>query len=184
MPWGDFCRMIAKLPRGQVWRHNEAGDLPGLDLDLEIDVQALGELVHANRGRRGFTYTHKPVLTSEFKAGAIGNRTAIRFANERGFTVNLSANNPRHADELADLNVGPVTTVLPHDYGRRGKTPAGRTIVVCPAEYNEAVTCATCQMCAVPTRKAIVGFRAHGDRKKQITTRMRQLPIVYENRVP
>src|SRR5580704_9601139 len=34
--WDDFCADVARLPDGQLWRHNEAGDLPG-DNDA-IDV--------------------------------------------------------------------------------------------------------------------------------------------------
>jgi hypothetical protein len=33
---------------------------------------------------------------------------------------------------------------------------------VCPAETGAALTCKTCQLCAIPTRKTIVGFIAHG----------------------
>src|SRR5215472_8094922 len=59
LTWNDFVAAIAALPAGQFWRHNQAGDLPGAG-DL-IDVDALGQLVEANRDRRGFTYTHKPL---------------------------------------------------------------------------------------------------------------------------
>jgi len=66
-----------------LWRHNEAGDLPGEGDD--IDVPKLRALVQANRGKRGFTYTHKPVLDNP------QNAVAIKCANQNGFTVNLSA---------------------------------------------------------------------------------------------
>jgi hypothetical protein len=167
IPWSEFIERVRALPEGQVWRHNEAGDLPGRD--LELDTELLGQLVDANRGKRGFTYTHKPIQR-HFKA--------IRRATLEGFTVNISTDNLKAADEAMALHL-PVTTVLPHDAPRKGnRTPAGHPIVVCPAELSEAVTCERCKLCAVADRKSIVGFRAHGDRKKQITERHRQLPLL------
>ena len=44
-----LLKAINRLPKGQLWRHNVAGDLPG---DGEtIDAYALGQIVKANRGR-------------------------------------------------------------------------------------------------------------------------------------
>jgi hypothetical protein len=98
-----FCEQVAALPKGQLWRHNQAGDLPGDGNDM--DHAKVSQLVVANRGRRGFTYTHKPMDTD-------ANRKAVREANQQGFTINLSANSLVHADALADLNVGPVASVV------------------------------------------------------------------------
>lgn len=156
--WPELCETIAALPKGQLWRHNQAGDLPG---DGEtIDQKALGELVRANMKKRGFTYTHYPT-TKE-------NLDAIRIANLHGFTINLSANNLAHADEMSALNVAPVTVVLPSDtIGKKIETPQGRAVTVCPATYREDVTCASCKLCAVSDRKTIVGFPAHGTQKKK-----------------
>lgn len=154
--WREFCEAIAALPPGQLWRHNEAGDLPGRDDNVDID--ALDMLVEANRGRRGFTYTHKPVTK-------VTVRRAIRKANDAGFTINLSAGSLAEADRLADLAIAPIAVVLPTGTPARSlKTPAGRTVVICPAETH-AITCSTCELCAKPWRKSIVGFRAHGQAK-------------------
>lgn len=155
--WSDFTAQIAALPDGQLWRHNQAGDLPGAG--DAIDPVALGELVRANVGRRGFTYTHKPA-TSE-------NLHWIRAANEWGFTVNLSANDLTHADALADTGL-PVVTVLPVDAPAKLETPAGRTVVTCPATYRDGVSCATCQLCQRANRATIVGFPAHGAGKARV----------------
>lgn len=159
--WGAFLDKVSQLPPGQMWRHNLAGDLPG-DGD-RIAGSKLRELVAANDGRRGFTFTHKPLTTTA--------RHAVRIANERGFTVNLSADSPRHADKLADLNVGPVVTVLAHDAPHRLTTPAGRRVLVCPAQRADRATCATCGWCARP-RDWIVGFRAHGQAKRAVSLRV------------
>ncbi len=165
--WEEFLIEVANLPDGQLWRHNEAGDLPGVGDTL--DLKALADLVTANVGRRGFTYTHKP-----FRQYAL----ALRSANMFGFTVNVSTDNLKDADEAAALGL-PVTTVLPHDAPSKGnRTPEGRHIVVCPAELRDEMTCERCKLCAVTNRKSIIAFRAHGDRKKQITERHRQLPLL------
>jgi hypothetical protein len=158
--WDDFCADVARLPAGQLWRHNEAGDLPGRD--DAVDVPRLVQLVAANRGRRGFTFSHYPVLDWRVDAH-LRNAGAISGANRMGFTVNLSADDLAQADALADLvYVGPVAVLLPSDAPVRLKTPKGRRVVVCPAETNESVTCASCQLCANAGRKSVVGFRAHG----------------------
>jgi hypothetical protein len=158
----DFVARIAALPAGTFWRHNQAGDLPG-DGDT-VDRGGLLAIVGANKGRRGFTYTHYDVLENK------ENRAAIATANAQGFTVNLSANHLEHADKLAALGIAPVVTVLPHDFdARKTTTPAGRLVVQCPATYRDDVTCATCQLCQRQINRAIVGFPAHGIRKKRAT---------------
>ncbi len=151
--WRAFCDQIAALPDGQLWRHNQAGDLPGKS--NKIDNAALGQLVKANRGKRGFTYTHKPMTKH--------NAFVVSLANYNGFTINLSANNLAHADELAELAIAPVVVVLPSTVQGNVKleTPAGRRVVVCPATYREDVTCKSCQLCQ-RQREVIVGFPAHG----------------------
>lgn len=150
--WQTLCENVAALPLGQTWRHNVAGDLPGIGED--IDAKALGELVHANIGKNGFTYTHKTTNPE--------NWHWIKSANEWGFVVNLSANDLEHADKLADLAIGPVVTVLPIDAPKLHKTPARRVVVTCPATYREDINCSTCKLCAKRDRQTIVGFPAHG----------------------
>ncbi len=156
--WAAFLGKIAALPKGQLWRHNQAGDLAG-DGD-SLDIPALESLVKANRGKRGFTYTHKP-LTNQ------AERDAIQSANVNGFTVNLSGNNLSHADSLYDMGIGPVTVVLPASQVENTVTPKGRKIVVCPATIRDNVSCATCGLCQIVKRDCIVGFPSHGTGKKK-----------------
>ena len=108
------------------------------------------------------------------------NRALIRAANSLGFTVNLSADDLRQADRLAELRIGPVAVVLPKDHGpRASRTPAGRKVVVCPAQVTKGMTCAACELCALSSRKAIVGFLAHGQGAQFVSERARRrLPIV------
>tara|TARA_R110000868_G_scaffold169209_1_gene404160 strand:- start:1913 stop:2578 length:666 start_codon:yes stop_codon:yes gene_type:complete len=159
--WATFTQSIAQLPDGQLWRHNQAGDLPVTPAGT-VDPVKLGQLVHANSGRRGFTYTHHRDAQSI---------DWIRHANAWGFTVNLSANNLADADTLADHKAGPVVVVLPSDTTKNTRTPAGRPVVVCPATQRDDVSCATCQLCA-RQRDVIVGFPGHGARKRVIDIRL------------
>jgi hypothetical protein len=157
---------IRKLKPNTLWRFNVAGDLPGVGED--IDGGAIAQLVHANRGKRGFTYTHK------HSARAI---KFARFATERGFTVNLSADDAGHADKLAETGL-PVAVVVPLDTPARTTTPHGRPIVVCPAQIKDDVTCYSCGLCQRANRKVIVGFLAHGTRaKKADAVARRVIPI-------
>jgi len=182
-----FCDQVAALPEGQLWRHNQAGDLAGQGDD--IDTKALEKLVAANNGRRGFTYTHKPMTTR--------NAVAVSGANANGFCVNVSANNLQHADQLSDAVAAPVVSVLPIEYERgnvRGEwsetlaeyktrlatlpqtTPAGRVVVVCPATFRDDVSCATCKLCAITSRRTVVGFPAHGALKKRASAIASEVP--------
>lgn len=156
--WKAFVSAIADLPGGQLWRHNQAGDLPGRG--NRINFSQLRALVKANTGKRGFTYTHKPLTPT--------NMRIIAEANQNGFTINLSANNPAHADKLAELNIGPVVTVLPQDQTINTETPDGRKIVVCPATIRDNVSCRSCGLCQKQNRP-IIGFPAHGVSKAKAT---------------
>lgn len=158
--WSTFVGAIAQLPDGQLWRHNQAGDLPGDG--HTVDAAALGQLVRANQGKRGFTYTHYRDAQS---------LTWIQHANQWGFTVNLSANSLADADALADTGAGPVVVVLPSDTTENTRTPAGRRVVVCPATQRDDVSCDTCQLCA-RKRDVVVGFPGHGTRKRVIDIKL------------
>lgn len=164
--WNTFCDTVASLPEGALWRHNQAGDLPGEG--NKIDRKALRQLVKANAGRKGFTYTHKPMTNA-------ANRKAIHDANKAGFTINLSGNNLTHADTLAALDIGPVVVVLASDHQGNTVTPEGRKVIQCPATRadlearGKAINCKDCGLCAIAQRDFIVGFPAHGSAVKRAT---------------
>lgn len=158
--WEQFLLQVRAIRRGSLWRHNQAGDLPGKD--NTIDGIALMELTTANKGRKGFTYTHYPVIGNEH------NRVVVSAANAGGFTVNLSGNNITHADELKALNIAPVVTILPMDAPNVQVSPAGNKVVACPAEKSDKINCANCGLCQIADREYIIGFRAHGVSKKTV----------------
>ena len=182
--WSEFCAKVAALRPDRLWRYAQAGDLPGYG--PQIDGTLLEELVAANTGKNVIAFTHKPVLGDD--PIAVENQRLIAAGIEAGFTINVSADNPAHADRLAELGIAPVVTVLARDYARKAVrhrfkrrrdewaetigewrdrtaslpryTPAGRRIAVCPATYSDA-SCKSCGACA-RVRDAVIGFPAHG----------------------
>ena len=156
LQWADFLREIKSLPKGQLWRHNQAGDLAGKG--GRIDGRKLSDLAKANKGRRGFTYTHKPITPS--------NLAKLKSAAGLGFVVNLSANNPLHADQLSAHGL-PVVTVLPSDAPKVSQTPKGLKVIRCPATNKGDVTCSRCGLCAEGARDYVIGFPAHGSASKK-----------------
>lgn len=163
MDWSAFCAAVALLPELQLWRHNQAGDLPRQG--ASVDPAKLGQLVAANRGRRGFTYSHHRDPAS---------LKWIRHANAWGFTINLSANDLVDADRLAATGAGPVVVVLPSTQTKATKTPGGRPVVVCPAAIIDGVNCATCGLCQKADRASIVGFPAHGNKRRIIDIKLQR----------
>lgn len=155
LDWPLFLAKIEALPKGQLWRHNVSGDLPAAH-DNEIDAWAVQDLCVANRGKRGFTYTHYPLTPT--------NSHTINTANQLGFTINvstetLSAAVKRHKEGF------PTVTLLPENAPKSLKH-AGVDIVTCPATYRDT-TCKDCKLCSIAKRDFIVGFPVHGTKKKQ-----------------
>ena len=149
--WDTFVSKVRHLPKGGIWRHNVAGDLPIFDHGM------IRQLIKANTGKGGFTYTHH--LPTAENAGIIAE------SNANGFTVNLSSNNVTEADTLADMDIAPVVTLLPTDSAKVTFTPKGRKVVRCPAETSDRVTCQSCRLCQ-KTDRPIIGFTPHGSGKK------------------
>ena len=82
-----FLSQIRALPTGQLWRHNQAGDLPGRG--NRINRRELDQLAKANQGKRGWTYTHKPVIATRGVSQETiwSNRSAVKSALRQGFAV-------------------------------------------------------------------------------------------------
>jgi len=152
-----LCIHIRSLPRGALWKHNQAGDLPGVG--NRLNIRELNAIVRANRGRRGFTYTHKPLYREN-------ERRAVSRANESGFTINLSANSIIDADRLSSMGIAPVVCLLPEHIKQAIRTPSGRIVIVCPAKRGINTDCSRCGLCQIANRKFIIGFPMHGIYKK------------------
>jgi hypothetical protein len=160
----EFTRRVAMLAAGTMFRHNQAGDLPGRG--EQVATRQLEKLSEATAHLIAFTYTHKQ------RPEAL---KAIKAANSRaaGIVVNLSADSLSEADALADTRAGPVCVVVPQDAKPGSKTPAGRTVAICPAQLSEKTTCHSCgngsPLCARRNRQFIVGFRAHGQSSRRLS---------------
>lgn len=154
LEFGEFLRKIEELPEGTLWRHAQAGDLPGKG--DRLDVMKLRRLSQANIGKKGYTYTHKP-LRREIE------RKAVKEACEQGFTINLSADTLKEADELLALGIAPVVSLVPLGSKSVLRTPGGALVKLCRHQIS-GIRCSDCRACAKP-RKWIVGFLPHGGRK-------------------
>lgn len=160
MDWEAFMKAIHKLPEGTLWRHNQAGDLVGNDGKI-CRVHIL-DLITFNSGRCGYSYTH-------YNPRLKWNRQLIRRANDQGFTINLSADSIKEADEFMKLGCGPVTTLVNSTEERKSfQSPDGNRITICPAMTTEGMTCEKCRLCAKPDRKSIIAFPTHGSGKNHI----------------
>lgn len=161
--WSEMVDQIGALHPGTLWRHNIAGDLPGDD--DRIDSKRLRELTRANTGKRGFTYTHYPVI--DHRHGK-HNRRVIRNAIRDGFAVNVSADRIRDAIDVKraypDL---PVAVVVPSDLDRRTFEIDGVKFAQCPATYRQGANCMNCKLCAATDREVVVTFPAHGKNYRQ-----------------
>lgn len=170
--WTLFCRAVKRFATGQIWRHNQAGDLPKLQGDYDgpdrIDAELAFELSEASEHTNGWTYTHyDPTVPT--------NAAVIKEMNSvSGMTVNLSADSLEQADEYAALDIGPVCVILPKDAPSRGnRTPGGLPVVVCPAQNEAAdVSCDQCPLCRKRDRKSVVGFLAHGTASKRLSRKL------------
>lgn len=158
--WDQFMTLVRKLHRGQLWRHNVSGDLPH-DGNGNIDADKVTDLVNANKGRKGYTYTHH-VLNDH-------NVEGIQYANANGFTVNVSTESVEVADKVMTEHGIPAVAVVPSDKTDRFyTTSSGRKVITCPATIHENVTCATCGLCQQSDRQFVIAFPAHGNAKKTV----------------
>jgi hypothetical protein len=157
--WEEFTKLISKIAKGQLWRHNVSGDLP--HNDGNIDYLKLRKLIDANRGKKGYTYTHH-ILNDH-------NVIAVQNSNSLGFTVNASCESVDDADRvMSEHNIPAVAVVNSDKTDRFYKTATGRKVITCPATIHENVTCATCGLCQVADREFVIAFPAHGNAKRTV----------------
>jgi hypothetical protein len=157
-PLQRFLANIAALPVGQLWRHNQAGDLP--HTAGRISRRFMRGLIAANRGRRGYTYTHHRLDIGE-------NLPLIRQANRNGLTVNISTETETAADSAVAAGLPAVLTVPSDESRTTWQTAGGNRVLVCPAQRSDTKTCADCQLCHKRGRRVIIAFLAHGTAKRK-----------------
>jgi len=156
--WDKLLKNIKNLPKGKLWRHNVAGDLPH---NNGIITDELISLAHANAGRKGFTYTHH-TLNKE-------NIEIIKQAIDLGFTVNISTESVEKADRVMNEHNLPAVAVVSSEETRQSwKTETGRKVLKCPATSANHMTCEKCGLCSQSGRDYIIAFPAHGAAKKTV----------------
>jgi len=167
--WDELCSFVSKLDRGQLWRHNQAGDWGyTTHEDKEyIRLDLLKSLVDANKdaGARGYTYTHHKLHTH--------NLEAVKYANRNGFTTNASCETLEQADEAIKAGV-PAVCVVDNTKPVPARTPAGTRVLVCPAQTSDT-NCKDCGICAQSNRKCVVAFLSHGARAKKVNAKLSTL---------
>ena len=162
IPLSQALDQIAALPSDSIWRYGVAGDLPGKNESIrERELQAL---IDANSEKNGFAYTHK-TLTEE-------NIALLQYANQEGFTVNISCETRSKMELAADAGLPVVRTVAADctEYEEIG----GLKPLVCPHETN-GLQCRDCGLCAQSVREFYVVFHAHGVRKAKVKSVIAEL---------
>ena len=155
--WQGLCDYIQSLPNKQLWRHNQAGDLPH-SLGM-INPEMVSELVTPNNNKKGYTYTHHQLSPL--------NVEVLKDANKKGFTINASCETLEQVDEAKALGL-PAVVVIPSDQEPPKKTPAGHRVIMCYAQTQDGMTCEQCKLCSVADRQGCVGFFSHGNKAKEI----------------
>ena len=155
----QLAERLSRLRKHTLFRHNQAGDLPGNG--LEINPTELELLVDACGHADGFGFSH-------YRPDIGDNAALILAANQGGLTINMSAETLTQVDDLVALGIGPVVVALPADQRKAMKTPAGNHVAICPTYLDDRVTCASCGICQKVDRRSVVGFPAHGAGKAKV----------------
>jgi hypothetical protein len=153
----QFLRELRALPRKSKLRLAQAGDLP--QKNGHIDRDRTIAIAKAVRHLETIAYTHH-ALNSELLE-------TIAEARRYNLVINVSADSPIQAARIKrDKKSLNVVTVLPIS-APNVQTIDGVKIVACPAEKTERINCSNCMLCA-KNRDYVIGFRAHGIRKKKV----------------
>lgn len=158
----DFATVlyaVRTLPKKALWRLFEAGDFePSSENPELISSQQVISLLAANKDKRGFGYTHYPVLP---------NLETLQLMNASGLTINVSADSLEQA--VVYFSLGLPTVVVVAEKFPKDSVVDGVRVVVCPNQSTPSKpTCLQCQMCQKPDRDYVIGFRAHGTKKRKI----------------
>ena len=155
----ELLNNIKALKPGTIWRACVAGDIPSNNKG-EISRTYIKGITEANKGLKGYTYTHNRLDIGE-------NISLLKTANKKGFTVNISTETEAAADN-AILNSLPAVMVVKSTETRLSWfTKNKNKILVCPAQTN-GVNCIDCQLCQHRPKQLIIAFKAHGNQTKKI----------------
>lgn len=156
----DWKAKLLKLPAGAKVRYMVSGDLFSNDQPDWATISAILEVHARRRDLKGWTYTH----------GWRRLDAALLNAHPN-LTVNASTESLEDALR-ASSNGWPTVMVVPSGFPKRVEYDQA-VVLVCPNQSNPQVTCDRCMLCFKKERRLngkalIVGFRAHGNRKRAV----------------
>ena len=153
-----FCDSLQRLESGRLFRHNQAGDCP--HTMGRISRSFIKSMVASVKHLKAFTYTHHDVKLGE-------NLSLLRYANRNGFTINVSTESEAAADDAISAGLPAVMVANSDETRTTWHTPAGNTVLVCPAQRSDTTTCADCKLCHHRGRRVVIAFLAHGTGKRK-----------------
>lgn len=152
--WTGYLEWIRSLAAGTLWRHAQAGDMPGGK--RSVSVRALRQWTAAVQHTAPIAYSHW------------NDAASLRAIVATGAPINVSANNPRDLDRIKRHAPDILAVVLvPQDTPERSVSPDGHGIVVCPEQTGRVRNCKECGLCARRNRKVTVGFWPHSQGKRK-----------------
>jgi hypothetical protein len=156
--FATFQRNLEALPDGSAFRHNQGGDLP--HNAGKISATFIRKMIISVKHLRAYTYTHHSLKLGE-------NLSLIRKANRAGFTINVSCESERQVDDAISADLPAVVVVKSNETRTTWKTESGNTVIVCPAQRSDTVTCNDCMLCHKRQKKVAIAFLAHGTARKK-----------------
>jgi len=157
----ELLNNIKALKPGTIWRACVAGDIPS-NKKGEISRTYIKGITEANKGLKGYTYTHNRLDIGE-------NISLLKTANKQGFTVNISTESEAAADNAVLNNLPAVIVVKSTETRRAWFTKNKNKILVCPAQdETKNVNCIDCGLCQSRPKNLIIAFKAHGNQAKKI----------------
>jgi hypothetical protein len=156
--FSEFLSSLLSLESGRLFRHNQAGDLP--HTAGRISRAFVKSMVASVRHLKAFTYTHHDIKLGE-------NLQLLKYANRNGFTINLSTESETAADDAIAAGLPAVMVANSDEERTTWHTPAGNTVLVCPAQRSDITTCADCKLCHHRGRRVVIAFLAHGTGKRK-----------------
>ena len=167
MTENELIERIRDLPVYVFVRGWVAGDIPR-DHTGEIDAVLLSWVAMAIKPKApaGFFFTHHKSGESLRRLAQHNSQYGHRFFG------NVSADSASEADTLHAQGFD-VALVIAEKSAKVTYTPSGTRIIACPADYKK-ITCSNCNICRTANRNFVVGFRAHGTKRKVINIRLLQ----------
>jgi len=156
----ELLENIKGLKPGTIWRACVAGDIPA-NINGEISRTYIKGLTAANKGLKGYSYTHRKLSLGE-------NISLLKTANKQGLTINISTETETAADNVIKNKLPAVMVVKSTETRNSWTTKGGNKVLICLAQ-TAGKSCIDCKLCQDrPSPKLIIAFKAHGNQAKKI----------------